>query len=184
MSVVASLWFQSGSWRDSWRHGCRGLRCCARGSSPRGGDGWVVVRLTGRDGAGHHADQGEQANHGVELVVGGILIWSQLGDFRHRCLATSSHRAAGSAVATTDRHSRLKLTVRDSVRDGGQSSRGSAVRHREGLPGGRKYPPDWSGGSAEFWWRGTAQIGCSGFGEVRTASARCPPQARSRASIT
>src|SRR5690348_1342947 len=34
-----------------------------------GGDRWMVVRLTGRDGSGHHADQGEQANHGVELVL-------------------------------------------------------------------------------------------------------------------
>jgi hypothetical protein len=73
-------------------------------------------------------------------VVGGILIWSQLGDFRHRCLATTSHRAAGSTAATTDRHSRLKLTVRDSVRDGVQSSRGSAGR-REEPPGRSKYPP-------------------------------------------
>lgn len=53
---------------------------------------------------------------------------SQLGDFRHRCLATASRRAAGSAPATTDRHSRLKLTVRDSMRDGVQSSQGSPAR--------------------------------------------------------
>ena len=52
--------------------------------------------------------------------VGGIPIWSQLGDFRHRCLATTSHRAAGATAAMTDRQSRLKLTVRDSVRDGRQ----------------------------------------------------------------
>ena len=82
------------------------------------------------------------AEPGVELPtrVGGIPLWSQLGDFRHRCLATTSHRAAGSTAATTDRHSRLKLTVRDYVRDGRQSSRGSAAR-REEPPGRSKYPP-------------------------------------------
>jgi hypothetical protein len=29
----------------------------------------MVVRFTGRGGSGHHVDQGEQANHGVELVL-------------------------------------------------------------------------------------------------------------------
>jgi hypothetical protein len=69
-------------------------------------------------------------------VVGGIPIWLQLSDFRHRCLATTSHRVARSTAATTDRHSSLKLTVRDSVRDGRQSSRARlhAVKSR---PGGR-----------------------------------------------
>jgi hypothetical protein len=33
------------------------------------GDCRLVMWLTGRDGSGHHADQGEQANHGVELVL-------------------------------------------------------------------------------------------------------------------
>ena len=43
----------------------------------------------------------------------------------------------------TDRPSRLKLTVRDPVRDGRQSSRGSAGC-REEPPGRSKYPPIWS----------------------------------------
>ena len=82
----------------------------------------------------------------AQLCVAGIPIWSQLDDFtaRHRWLATAAHRAAGFTAAATDRRSRLKPTVRDSVRDGRQSSHGSAARCEES-PGRSKYPPDLGG---------------------------------------
>jgi hypothetical protein len=63
----------------------------------------------------------------------------------------------GSTAAITDRDSRLKLTVRDSVRDGRQLSRGSAVRGEE-PPGRLKYPPIWRGSGCALSVMAAAQI--------------------------
>jgi hypothetical protein len=60
--------------------------------------------------------------------VGGIPIQSQLGDFRHRCLATTSHRAAGSTAAMAGQ----PLSCRgdqDGCRDGDHEPMANEVSH-------------------------------------------------------
>jgi hypothetical protein len=74
-------------------------------------------------------------------VLAASPVRSRLGDFWHRSFRYHPPvgRSAGVTAATTDTLAEL-LTVRDSGRNGRQSSQGQAAR-REAPPGPAKYPP-------------------------------------------
>ena len=104
-------------------------RVIRRRAVPDGLDPW--------DSKGSRPSCRPASSGGLAPPRGAVAVWGLRARSRR---SGGSRRPRGSTAATTGRHSRLKLTVRDSVRDGRQSSRESAAR-REEPPGRSKYPP-------------------------------------------